>query len=177
VAISNPHILRSMGTDQDKARSEAFAELEKEVRRGRKFSAKEAMARLAGPGAMKGASPVSRQQQAEIALGNWIRANVADPAGALQAVLHRQVSGSEELLRNLDDPLAGLADLSQHLLASDYRLKELVREADVEWGERMGERPHFDRDGSPSDPADPYTVAWVREALRGIVADINDSSS
>ena len=39
--------------------------LEEEIRQGRKFSASEAVARMAGPGAMKGASPVSPVQQAE----------------------------------------------------------------------------------------------------------------
>ena len=101
---------------------------------------------------------------------------VNEPAGALQAVLHRHVIGSEEVLRNLDRPLAGLAELCRQLLESEYRLKELVRETDAEWGERMDERPYFDRDCSPTLPGDPYTVAWVRESLRGIVANICDPS-
>ncbi len=169
-------ILPSMNTDQGKAPSPAFTDTEEEIRKSRKFSPQEAMARMAGPGAMKGASPVSPQQQAEIELGTWIRANVIDPAGALHAVLHRHVRGSEEVLGNLDRPLAGLADMCRQLLESDYRMKELVRETDAEWGERMDERPYFDRDGSPALPGDPYTIAWVTESLRGIVANICDPS-
>lgn len=165
-----------MGQDQAKPASVPVEEIEQEIRNARKFSATEAMARMAGPGAMKGASPVSPQQQAEIELGNWIRSNVTDPAGALHEVLHRHIKASEFLLRNVDRPLAGLAEMCQAIIASDYRLQELVREADVEWGERMDERPRFDRAGAPTDIDDPYTIAWVRQALRGVVADINDAS-
>jgi len=35
-------------------------ELEREIRQGRKFSLEEAIGRLAGPGAMKGESPIAR---------------------------------------------------------------------------------------------------------------------
>src|SRR5215213_6068214 len=108
--------------EQDKQRSEADAEVEREIREGRKFSAKEAMARLAGPGAMKGASPVSRPQQAEIEIGTWLRSNMRDPSGALPILLHRHLKGSALLLDELDQPLAALALHCRQLLASDYQL-------------------------------------------------------
>jgi hypothetical protein len=165
-----------MSKEHETERSEAFGELEGEIRRGRKFTAKDAMARLAGPGAMKGASPVSRVQQAEIEVGTWLRSNVSDATGALQFVLHRHVSGSELLLHNLDRPLVGLAEYCQQALASDYLLKEMVREADVEWGQRMDERPHFERELSPEDPADPYTVKSVRDTLVKVVEQLTDAA-
>ncbi len=161
----------------DKDRSEEFAELEGEIRRGRKLTAKDAMARMAGPGAMKGASPVSRVQQAEIEVGNWLRGHITDEAGALHCVLHRQVKGSELLLHNVDQPLVGLAQYCQQVLATDYRLKEIVREIDVEWGQRMGERPHFEREGSPQHPDDPYTAQSVRDALSKIVKQLSGETA
>jgi len=42
--------------------AKADNQLEQEIRQGRKFNSAEAIARLAGPGAMKGASPVSPVQ-------------------------------------------------------------------------------------------------------------------
>jgi len=164
-----------MSDDQRKP-PEADAELEREIRRGRKFTAGEAMARMAGPGAMKGASPVSRVQQAETEIGAWLRNNLTDPAGALQAVLHRQLKGSELLLTNLDQPLMALANYSQQLLASDYDLEELVREADVEWGRRMDERPYFNKRDSPAHPDDPYTIDNVRTALGEILKQISEAA-
>jgi hypothetical protein len=154
-----------MGNDQQKHQADSEAKVEEEIRKGRKFSATEAIGRLAGPGAMKGASPVSRVQQAETEIGGWLRSNVADSSGALQLLLHRNLKGSELLLANLDQPLRALAGYCRKLLDSDHLLEEFVREADVEWGRRMDERPRFERDGSPHDPGDPYTVRSVRQTL------------
>ena len=152
-----------MSDDQDELGSEA--ELEREIRETRRFSPAEAIARLGGPGAMKGASPVSRLQQAETEIGCWLRSEVTDSSGALPELLHRHLRGSELLLQNLDRPLAAVAGYCRRLLASEPLLRELVREADVEWGRRMGERPSFEREGFPSNPDDPYTAASVRQSL------------
>jgi hypothetical protein len=154
-----------MSKDQDKQRSEAEGELEREIREGREFTLAEAIGRLAGPGAMKGESPVPRMQQAEMEIGSWLRNQLDDHDGALQVVLHRQVKESELLLKNFDEPLVVLTSYCQRILESEYLLKELVREADIEWGRVMHERPHFEKEGSPHHPDDPYTVESVRNAL------------
>src|SRR5581483_6599505 len=126
----------SMSDDKDKQSSEADAALEREIRQGRKFTAQEALGRMIGPGAMKGGSAVPRVQEAETAIGTWLRSNLADSTGALPAVLHRHLNGSELLLNNLDQPLLALAAYCRQVLASAHHLEELVREADVEWGQR-----------------------------------------
>ena len=152
-------------SEDEKRQSEPDPDVELEIRQGRKFTAREAMARLAGPGAMKGASPVSPVQQAETEIGNWLNANLADTNGALRAVLHRNLKGSDHLLAKLDRPLDALAAYIRSILESDYLLKEIVRAADIEWGRAMDERPHFERDGVPAEPDDPYTVTSVQRAL------------
>jgi hypothetical protein len=157
---------------KDMRRSEADAELEREIREGRKFTLEEAIARLAGPGAMKGESPITRMQQAEIEIGTWLRTHLADPGGPLEVVLHRRVKCSELLLNNFDQPLIVLAGYCQRVLESDYLLEELVREADVEWGKVMGERPFFEKQGSPRNPDDPYTVESVRNSLHEILEQL-----
>jgi hypothetical protein len=166
-----------MSDDRDKQRSTADAELEREIRQGRKFTAQEAMGRMIGPGAMKGGSAVPRVQEAETGIGTWLRSNLTDSTGALQVVLHRQLIGSELLLNNLDQPLLALADYCQQVLSSDYHLEELVREADVEWGRRMDERPHFNRDGSPPHPEDPYTIDSVRASLGEVLTKISETAA
>jgi hypothetical protein len=153
-------------------RSEADAELEREIRKGRKFTLEEAIGRLAGPGAMKGESPVARMQQAEIEIGTWLRSHLADAGGGLEVALHRRVKGSELLLNNFDEPLVVLASYCQQVLSSDYHLTELVREADFEWGRAMGERPYFEKEGRPRDPEDPYTIESVRNALSELLAQL-----
>jgi hypothetical protein len=162
--------------DKDKGPSKADAELEREIRQGRKFTAREAMARMIGPGAMKGGSPVSRVQQAETEIETWLKSNLTDSTGALQALLYRQIKGSMSLLDNLDQPLLALAGYCQQVLASTHQLEELVREADVEWGRRMDERPHFSTEGSP-DPDDPYTNESVRTALGEVLGKISKATA
>jgi hypothetical protein len=68
---------------------------------------------MAGPGAMKGESPITRMKQAEIEVGSWLRSHLTDAGGALEVVLHRRVKGSELLLNNFDQPLVVLASYCQ----------------------------------------------------------------
>ena len=154
-----------MNDKPEDRQSEADGDIEREIRQGRKLGAKDVLARLAGPGAMKGASPISPVQQAETEIGNWLGGNLSDACGALRVVLHRQLKGSALLLDNLDQPLLALSAYCRRLLDADNLLKEIVREADVEWGRTMDERPYFDREGMQSNPDDPYTYESVRQAL------------
>lgn len=147
-------------------------DIESELRQRRKFTPQEAMARMAGPGAMKGASPVSREKQAELAVEAWISGNVVDATGALQLALARLVVGSRELQDDPEHPLPAIADCLQRLLGSDQLFADLVREADAEWGRRMDERPHFDREGVASSPDDPYTCDSVRAVLEAALGHL-----
>lgn len=161
-----------MSDQQDSQLSAEDAELEREIRERRKFTLEEAIARLVGPGAMKGESPVARMQQAEMEIGSWLRTHLIEAGGALEVTLHRQVKGSELLLNNFDQPLIVLAAYCQKLLDSDYLLRELVRDCDVEWGRIMLERPIFEKEGSPSNPDDPYTCESVRRTLTDLLQQL-----
>src|SRR5689334_11953616 len=111
----------------ERGRAEADAELEREVRKGRKFSLAEAIGRLAGAGAMKGASPIARKQQAEAEIETWLRLHLATAEDALGTILLRHVKESVLLLNNYDQPLIVLAACCQQILDSDELLKRLVR--------------------------------------------------
>ena len=161
-----------MSDNKEAKRSEADAELEREIRKGREFTLAEAIGRMAGPGAMKGVSPVTRKQQAAVEIENWLRQHMPAGNGELQVVLLRFMKGSEFLLNNFEQPLVVLAACCQRVLDSDYLLKELVREADVEWGRVRGERPYFETEGSPPHPDDPYTFESVRKTLSRLVEQL-----
>jgi hypothetical protein len=158
-----------MGEDQETKVSESDSELVRQIREGRKFTLEDAIARLAGPGAMKGESPVARMQQAEIEIESWLRTHLTDGGGALEAVLNRQVKRSDQLLNNFGQPLVVLASFCKDVLNSDFRLEELVRAADFEWGRMMGERPYFANKGAASHPDDPYTCDSVRKQLTDVL--------
>jgi len=165
-----------MSDDDDaKRKSERDAELQREICKERKFSMAEAIGRLAGPGAMKGESPVARTRQAEALIQDYLRSGMAGGCGCLAVVLSREVIGSERLLSNLDRPLVVLAGFVQGVLGSDYKLKELVRETDAEWGRVYDERPYFDREGCPPHPDDPYTVESVRATLSHLMDGLSTS--
>jgi hypothetical protein len=161
-----------MAENQKATKSEADAALEREIRNSRKFTLEEAIGRLAGPGAMKGASPIARKQQAEYEIESYIRNNLPDAGGALRIVLNRRVKQSEILLKNYEQPLVALAAYCQQVLDSEFNLKELVREADTEWGRQLGERPYFEKEGSPPHPDDFYTFQSVRSALTEFIKQL-----
>jgi hypothetical protein len=154
-----------MSDDRPKRLSEADAELQREIREGRKFSLAEAIGRLAGPGMMKGVSPATRKQQAEAEILSFLDRNMNSPAGAMSVVLFRRVKESELLLNNYDQPLIALGGYVQKVLDSEYLLQELVRDSDVEWGRVYGERPFFEKEGQPPHQDDPYTVESARTTL------------
>jgi hypothetical protein len=158
-----------MSDEQPKPPSDSDADLEREVRKERKFSLAEAIGRLAGPGMMKGTSPITRMQQSEAVIEEYLRHHLFDPAEILPVVLLRRIKESELLLNNLDQPLFVLASYIQRVLDSEYLLKDLVQETDIEWGRILGERPHFEKEGCPPDPNDPYTIESVRATLSGFI--------
>ena len=145
--------------------SDAAADVEREIRRGRTFSVSEAIGRLGGGGMLKGASPIPPIEQTEAAIANYLRAHLDDPGGVLAQVVLRNVSASQILIEHFDQPAVVLAGYVSQVLNSETNLKDLVRDADVEWGRTLGDRPHFEREGRSPHPDDPYTLASVRNAL------------
>jgi hypothetical protein len=166
-----------MNENAKPSQSDKDAELEREIRKGRKFTLSEAIGRLAGPGMMKGVSPISRIQQAGVVIEEFLDRHLQDSGGALKTVLSRRAKGSELLLANPDQPLIVLASGIQRSLNSEYILKEIVREADIEWSSVMGERPYFDPEGGTPDSNDPYTFESVRKTLLCLLEKLEDESA
>jgi hypothetical protein len=160
-----PDDAEQTSADQESERSDADAELQREILRDRKFSLAEAIGRMAGPGAMKGESPITRLQQAEVEIETWLRYHLLDAGEGLQVALLRGVKRSDILLQSFEQPLAAFSGYCQQVLDSDYRLQELVRDADVEWGRVFEERPYLDRPGAAAHADDPYTIESVRGTL------------
>ena len=167
----------NVSDEQPKSPSEADTELERQIRAERKFSLSEAIGRMAGPGAMKGVSPVDRKQQAVAEIQEYVSRHLTDAAGVLSGVLLRQVKESELLMKGYEQPLVVLAGYVRLVLGSEYALKELVRAADVEWAQVFGERPRLDIDGCPPAADDPYTLESVRTALGHLVGGLTASET
>ena len=165
-----------MSEEQDKHRSEADAELEREIRKDQKFSLAGAIGRAAGSGMMKGTSPIPRKQQVETEIEECLRRQLIDHGDVLRAVIMRHVKESEALLDNYDQPMVVLITCLQSIINSDSLMHELVRQADTEWARILGERPYFEQEGVPPDPADPYTVESVRIKLSDLIEKLTKSA-
>ena len=145
------------------------ADVEREVRLGRKFSLSEAIGHMGGKGILKGESPIASLHQTEAEIANYLRAHLRDAGGVLAEVVLRHMRTSEVLLKHVNQPMVVLVSYVNQVLQSAMLLKDLVREADAEWGRAYDERPYFEREGHPSHPDDPYTLASVHDALRQLV--------
>ena len=147
------------------------AEIEREIRANRTFSIAEAIGRNAGD-LMKGASPITRKQQAEFVIEQLIESYLNDEEGALAPELLRHVEASEVLLESYDDPRAALVQVTRDLLDSNDSLRRFVIKVDAQWGSIYLERPHFESDGKAPDHDDPYTRDSVRATLVAFLAKI-----
>jgi hypothetical protein len=78
------------------------ADREREICADRKFSLGEAIGRMAGAGALKGESPITRQRQAELMIQDHLCRHLTDPGGVLGGVLLRHVA--DYLFRDYDHP-------------------------------------------------------------------------
>ena len=155
-----------MSDGEQKPPGRQDAELEREIRAGRKYSLADAIGRIGGGDLLKGASPVTRKRQAALEIERYLERHLIDADGALEFVLLRRVAESAILLEmNYDQPLAALGLVVERILHSEERLRYFVREVDAEWGRMQHERPLFETAGRPADRDDPYTFASVRSKL------------
>ncbi|TWU41541.1 hypothetical protein Q31b_29900 [Novipirellula aureliae] len=152
------------------------AKIEQEVLASRGYSLADAIGRMGGENLLKGTSPISRKQQAEIEVERYLEKNLIDGEGALEVVLQRRYKTSETVFDfGYDRPLDGLAALIEHLLSCEQRLQEFVTEIDSEWGRMYREKPHFETGKGEPDSDDPYTFASVRAKLQKLAERIKQS--
>jgi hypothetical protein len=119
---------------------------------------------------------VPPQQQAELELERYLREHLSDASGVLPVVVLRRVTQSDLFLENMDKPLQVLSDCLGRVLHSPGLLKELVRVADLEWGQVVGERPCFEQEGHEPNPDDPYTFESVRADLSRLLESLGLSA-
>jgi hypothetical protein len=140
-------------------------DIQREIRLGRPFTLADAIGQEAGS-FMKGASPIPRLVQARRGAQQALKETLTDGPGALKQVLDRWIADDEaRLSRHLDNPAVALSNLLETILRSPETLYELVRQADVLWGQIYDSRPHFQQPGQAPHPDDEYTHESVRATL------------
>jgi len=147
---------------------------ESRIRRDRKFTLAEAVGREAA-GSMSGASPVARAEQVLLEIEHTLESLLKDSAGSLKrTILVRLKTDPPLLARHYDQPVGALEEFLGATLGSDSLLTSLVRDTDARWGRDYGERPHFEVEGNPPHPDDPYTRAGVRNLLQDLLESLGE---
>ncbi|AFZ50924.1 hypothetical protein [Dactylococcopsis salina] len=138
--------------------------IEKEILSEQKYSLANAIGREGG-NFLKGESPVPKMVQITTEINLFIDQNLPDASGALQSVLKHWVKSDSLLSQNLDSPLKGLDEIIEKILNNQGLFYEIVRQADLKWGQMYEERPYFQKPGQPAHPDDEYSHQSVREKL------------
>lgn len=146
--------------------------MQSRIRRGRKFTLAEAVGREAA-GSLSGASPVARAKQVLLEIEHFLESHLEDPAGSLaKTILARLENDLPLLARHFDRPAGALEEFLTVTLGSDSLLASLVLDTDARWGREYGERPHFETEGQPPHPDDPYTRAGVGTLLEDLLESL-----
>ncbi len=142
-------------------------EIQRDILSGQKYSLANAIAREGG-NFLKGESPVPKLVQVTTAINLFIDRNLPDSSGGLQAVLKRWVKADPIVSQNLESPLTSLEKILEKILENQELFYEIVRQADVKWGEMYEERPYFQKPGQPAHPEDEYSHESVRNKLSSL---------
>lgn len=163
-----------MTSEEDKERE---LEILRDARMGRKFTLADLIAREGG-GFLKGESPVPRMIQIKTEINLFIRNNLKDLSGALQAVLVDLVNSGDDKISSHDtQPLQGLTLIIEDILSNEHKYYDFVKQVDLKWGQMNGERPYFQAVGQPPHPEDEYTHESVRLRLLELLEIINQQTS
>ncbi|PSR18757.1 hypothetical protein C8255_05700 [filamentous cyanobacterium CCP3] len=148
-------------------------DIQQELRLSRPFTLADAIAQEAGS-FMKGESPIPRLVQAKHGAQQALKEALADGPGALHRVLEQWLCDDEtRLSQHVQNPAEAVKDLLEAVLRSPETFYELVRQADVTWGQIYDCRPHFQQPGQPPHPDDEYTHESVKETLKNCLQVLN----
>ncbi len=148
-------------------------DIQQEIRLSRPFTLADAIGQEAG-NFMKGASPIPPLVQAKHGAQEALKASLQDGPGALQQVLERWLLDDEtRLSRHMRNPPEAAKDLIEAVLRSPETLYELVRQADVAWGQIYDSRPYFQQPGQAPHPDDEYTHESVQHTLEDCLRRLN----
>ncbi|WP_197064796.1 hypothetical protein [Leptolyngbya sp. KIOST-1] len=161
-----------MAADPDDRTPDSHA-IQQELRLSRPFTLADAIGQEAG-NFMQGESPVPRLVQTRHGAQQALKDSLVDGPGALYRVLAQWLWDDEaRLSQHVQDPAGAVKDLLETILRSPATFYELVRQADVTWGQLYDSRPHFQQPGQPPHPDDEYTHESVRETLLACLYRLN----
>lgn len=156
--------MSSQSNQQENQNQDREKQIQEDILSGRTYSLADAIAREGG-NFLKGESPVPKLIQVTTEINLFIDQNLPDSSGALQSVIKYWVKSDPIVSKNLESPLESLSHVVDKLLNNQALFYEMVRQADVKWGQMYGERPYFQKPGQPAHPEDEYSHELVAEKL------------
>lgn len=146
------------------------ADLQREIRLGRKFSLSEAIGRE-GSGFLKGSqAAVPRPLRAQAAIYHWLEQHQNDPHGALLPCLKAWIKDDVRIGKYLDAPLLALRLIVSDIVASPEILYEFSRQVAIEWGHINGERPLFQRPNTDAHADAVYSHDYIQALLAQLIS-------
>lgn len=159
-------------TEEKKQDLDQDLELQKDIYQGREFTLADFIAKEGGD-FLKGESPVPKIVQLKTEINFFIKNNLKDLSGSLQAVLQDWVNISDDKISsNRENPLNALSLIIEEIISNDNLYYEFVRQVDLKWGQMYQERPYFQKPGQPPHPEDEYTHESVKIQLLDLLARI-----
>lgn len=122
---------------------------------------------------LKGESPVPKIVQLKTEINFFIKNNLKDLSGSLQAVLQDWVNISDDKISsNRENPLNALSLIIEEIISNDNLYYEFVRQVDLKWGQMYQERPYFQKPGQIPHPEDEYTHDSVKIQLLDLLTRV-----
>lgn len=124
-------------------------------------------------GGKLGGSPIPLLKQNQIMCIKYLQENLNDTDGCLLEVLHQRLDSDDVFLAsNMDAPFVGLKSFLNNVCENTSLLFTLVKQADMLWGQRYGERPMFQKEGDAAKKGDPYTHEGVKALLEDLAKSL-----
>lgn len=159
-------------TEEKKQDLDQDLELQKDIYQGREFTLADFIAKEGGD-FLKGESPVPKIVQLKTEINFFIKNNLKDLSGSLQAVLQDWVNISDDKISsNQENPLNALSLIIEEIISNDNLYYEFVRQVDLKWGQMYQERPYFQKPGQPPHPEDEYTHDSVKFQLLDLLTRV-----
>ncbi|MGD1867380.1 MAG: hypothetical protein ACFB0D_22755 [Phormidesmis sp.] len=158
-------------TNSERLNGELDSELQREIRKGRKFSLAEAIGREGGS-FMKGESAVPRPVRANNAIKQFLDSQLIDTSSAFATTLFTWAKADIRVSRQLDTPLVALAQILESLLSEPTTFYEFYRQVAIAQATITGDRPHFQQPGEPPHPEADYSHKLIRTQLLELLEHI-----
>ncbi|AFZ55361.1 hypothetical protein WEU38_17235 [Cyanobacterium aponinum AL20118] len=159
-------------TEEKKQDLDQDLELQKDIYQGREFTLADFIAKEGGD-FLKGESPVPKIVQLKTEINFFIKNNLKDLSGSLQAVLQDWVNISDDKISsNRENPLNALSLIIEEIISNDNLYYEFVRQVDLKWGQMYQERPYFQKPGQIPHPEDEYTHDSVKIQLLDLLTRV-----